>query len=339
MDQNYNIKNIRDLLKKGFTPEDLLELTYDEPPFRPVYDEFSTSPGKGQIVQRLIEYAERQSLLDHLLDCAKERNQACYDQYQPYTASPANSPLPPAFRQAVTALNSPIQTERLNAVESLAALVAKYPQAQDNLAEAVQNAAYPDVRVHGAFMLVQFKDVRAVPGLVEALHDRSSTVSLNTLPKLFKFGDINRYSNFLYTSDLPLDAEVFPRCYVAIFALGQIQNVIAAQELVEALKDEDTLMRRFAALSMKFLGDPKIIPILCKALKDEEWLVREAVAWTLGRIGDNKIIADLTALLSDESYEVRNSAIDALKHIGTPEALEAIDLWREARVDSIIQGW
>jgi HEAT repeat protein len=255
------------------------------------------------------------------------------------TASSTAPPLPLAVKQAVAALDSPIQTERLNALESLAALVAKYPVAQEKLAEAVQLADYPDVRIHAAFMLVQFKDVRAVPGLVEALQDRSSTINFNTLPELFKFDDVNRYNNFLYNSNLPPDMKVFPRCYVAIFALGQIQNVIATQELLKTLNDEDTLMRRFAALSMKFLGDPTIISILCKALKDEEWLVREAVTWTLGRIGDNKIIADLTALLSDESYEVRSSAIDALKHIGTPEALEAIDLWRKAQVDSIIQGW
>ncbi len=29
MGQDYNIKNIRTLLKRGFTPDDLLELTYD----------------------------------------------------------------------------------------------------------------------------------------------------------------------------------------------------------------------------------------------------------------------------------------------------------------------
>jgi hypothetical protein len=38
MGQNYNTKNIRVLLKQGFTPEELLELSYDEQAFRPVYN-------------------------------------------------------------------------------------------------------------------------------------------------------------------------------------------------------------------------------------------------------------------------------------------------------------
>lgn len=91
MAQHYNIRNIRTLLTEGFNAEELRELAYDEPIFRPVYEQLSSSAGKAEIVQRLIEYAERRVQMDKLLAWASERNPARYNQYQPYSDSPASS--------------------------------------------------------------------------------------------------------------------------------------------------------------------------------------------------------------------------------------------------------
>ncbi len=102
MDQHYNIRNIRTLLTEGFNAEELRELAYDEPIFRPVYDQLSSSAGKAEIVQRLIEYAERRVQVDKLLAWASERNPARYNQYQPYSDAPGGltTPSPSTSRPA-----------------------------------------------------------------------------------------------------------------------------------------------------------------------------------------------------------------------------------------------
>jgi hypothetical protein len=87
----YNIRNIRTMLTEGFNAEELRELAYDEPDFRPVYDQLSSSAGKAEIIQRLIEYAERRVKMDALLAWARERNPARYGQDQLYSDSPTSS--------------------------------------------------------------------------------------------------------------------------------------------------------------------------------------------------------------------------------------------------------
>jgi HEAT repeat protein len=284
MSQNYNIKNIRTLLKQGFTPDELLELSYDEPTFRPVYEQLSTSAGKGQIVQRLIEYAERQSLLDHLLNCARERNLASYEQYQPYTASPTGSLVPPAVKQAVATLDSPIQSERLNAVESLAALVAKHPVAQEKLADAVQHADYPDIRIQATFTLFQLKDLRAVPGLIEALNnDEKYLISESNLKVLEQIED----SDFLWPDWFLRPTKYWSVRFAAIWALGLIGDTSSASNLIKFLHTGGTGLSRI-------------------------------IAWALGRIGDTTAIPDLDQILRNAKEDACYEAAIALARMGAP---------------------
>lgn len=246
-------------------------------------------------------------------------------------------------------MDSPLQTERLNAIESLAALVAKYPVAQEKLAEAVQNADYPDVRVHAAFLLVQFKDVRAVPQLLEALSNKSQTIRLT---KLF---DLMKTEAVINSQAFPLDANL-PLCYVAAWALGYIKDGNTVQEIAKFLHDEDSRMRGFVVLAIGQIGDVNATQYLWESLSDEDrkvcqftaralgWIggsmavpnlvnvmhndidfdVREAATWALGQIGDAKAVPDLITALYSKSYEVRDRAAEALKQIGTSEALDAL---------------
>lgn len=86
MTLRYNSKNIRNLLIEGFTPEELRQLCYDVPVFRPVYHKLAQNTGKEEISHLLIEYAEQKRLVGTLLDEAKSRNPAAYEKYQPYEA-------------------------------------------------------------------------------------------------------------------------------------------------------------------------------------------------------------------------------------------------------------
>lgn len=103
----YNIRNIRTMLTEGFSPEELRELVFDEPDFRPVYDQLSSSAGKAEIVQRLIEYAERRVKMDKLLAWARERNPDRYGQDQQYSDSPSS---PTSFSPPSPTYSSPLPT-------------------------------------------------------------------------------------------------------------------------------------------------------------------------------------------------------------------------------------
>ncbi len=94
--QLYHLPNIRDFLINGFNDLDLRRLCYDVPDFRPVYDELAQGTGKAQIVDKLIEYAEKTLQLDTFLALAKERNPARYEKHGPYYA---DDPIPVLQKQ------------------------------------------------------------------------------------------------------------------------------------------------------------------------------------------------------------------------------------------------
>lgn len=81
---SYNTKNIRAFLLEGFTDEALRHLCYDNPPFRPVYEKFGSAMSKNQVIQELLDYAERRDLMETLLTITKEANPAKYEMHQPY---------------------------------------------------------------------------------------------------------------------------------------------------------------------------------------------------------------------------------------------------------------
>lgn len=80
----YNLRNIRTLFIEGFSEEELRDFCFDNPQFRPVYNQFPRNGGKTEIVRQLIDYAEQKVLLEALLVWAKEHNPTRYEQHQPY---------------------------------------------------------------------------------------------------------------------------------------------------------------------------------------------------------------------------------------------------------------
>jgi hypothetical protein len=77
--QLYNIANIRALFTEGFDDQELRTLCFDIPDFRTVYEQFAAGMSKVDIIQRLIEYAERHMQMETLLALARELNPARYD--------------------------------------------------------------------------------------------------------------------------------------------------------------------------------------------------------------------------------------------------------------------
>jgi serine/threonine protein kinase len=83
----YILKNIRGLiteLTEALTEEELRQLYFDLPEFKPVHHQLARSNGKAEIINRLLEYAEQTLQLDDMLALAKEHNRALYEKHQPY---------------------------------------------------------------------------------------------------------------------------------------------------------------------------------------------------------------------------------------------------------------
>lgn len=91
MDKQYNLKNIRALLTEGFTAEELRRLCFDEPEFRPVYNQLAQNTGKAAIIDEIIAYADKELQMETVLALAKRHNPARYAKHQPYAEVTTNS--------------------------------------------------------------------------------------------------------------------------------------------------------------------------------------------------------------------------------------------------------
>lgn len=75
----WNTAVVRELLAAAFSDEELTSFCFDH--FRPIYDDFSVGMGKGQKVQRLLDYCVRQRQLERLLSLVADSNPAQYALY------------------------------------------------------------------------------------------------------------------------------------------------------------------------------------------------------------------------------------------------------------------
>lgn len=84
MAATYIWPNLRTLLLEGFTEDELRQFCFDIPDFKPLYPQLARYSSQADIVQQVLEYAERTSKIEFLLAWAKERNPAQYERHQPY---------------------------------------------------------------------------------------------------------------------------------------------------------------------------------------------------------------------------------------------------------------
>jgi len=104
----------------------------------------------------------------------------------------------------------------------------------------------------------------------------------------------------------------------------------AVPTLIEALGDEDRRVRGGVARALGGIGEPAV-PALIKALGDEDEIVRLRALRALGGIGKpaKDAVPVLIKALGDEDENVRLCAVRALRGIGTPEALKAIEAYKQ----------
>lgn len=95
-------------------------------------------------------------------------------------------------------------------------------------------------------------------------------------------------------------------------------------ELIAALQNEDSNVRRVAAEALGRLGYPRAVEPLIIALRDEDPHVRRAAAKALGNIGDARAVKFLVMALHDDNRYVRRAAVVALRKIRDPRAAEPL---------------
>ncbi|HJR06285.1 MAG TPA: HEAT repeat domain-containing protein [Pyrinomonadaceae bacterium] len=107
----------------------------------------------------------------------------------------------------------------------------------------------------------------------------------------------------------------------AVAVLQQIGTARATAVLIEALQDEDEVVRENAAFALGQIGDRQAVGPLIEALNYDEYLaVRWRAASALGHIGGERAVARLIEALWDEDSDVSDSAAYALAEMGGEQA-------------------
>jgi len=103
-----------------------------------------------------------------------------------------------------------------------------------------------------------------------------------------------------------------------ILALGQKFNKgsRAVDSLIEALENNDPLMREAIIQSLGKIGDPETIPFLLPFLTDRRFAIRLTTVKALGDIGDKQAIPFLKDVaVKEKEFYIKEAALSALKTI------------------------
>jgi HEAT repeat protein len=144
------------------------------------------------------------------------------------------------------------------------------------LLDALRRDSHLTVLATAANALLQFRDSRIVPALIEGLRDP---------------GDWRR-------------AE-------AARALGERADGAAAAALIAALADESGHVRYCVSAALARIGRP-VVPGLIEALESRNPIVRREVVSILETIGDREAIPAIVRRRNDEDEQVRWAVADAL---------------------------
>jgi tetratricopeptide (TPR) repeat protein len=82
-EREYNLSVVRELLTAAFDETEIIHFCYDTPDFRPVHEQIGQHMSKAEIINQLIEFSERQLLMEQLLTNVRRLNPRQYERYQP----------------------------------------------------------------------------------------------------------------------------------------------------------------------------------------------------------------------------------------------------------------
>jgi HEAT repeat protein len=121
--------------------------------------------------------------------------------------------------------------------------------------------------------------------------------------------------------------ESAPVRFKAAEILGTMGDV-AVGKLIDRFGEEEGQNKRFITYALKQTGDEKVIPYLVEAVEDEDAIVRKVAVRGLGELKAVNQIDSISKGLTDDDWGVRLAGIRSLGDLGTEES---IDLIKKAR--------
>jgi HEAT repeat protein len=190
------------------------------------------------------------------------------------------------------------------------------------------------VRARAALALGRIGDKRAVEPLFLALKDPEDDVRIGACLGLGFFKDPSTFDEI--TNVLLDDPKIEVR-QAAAKALGNTGHPAAVPFLMEALRDPYWWFERETAAgdllnAIEKMGEAAL-EALIEALKDKEGAVRKFAAILLGRMGNPRAIEPLGMALYDLHHDVGKASAEALVNFGVNsfevlvEALEHPEMW------------
>ncbi|HLO33680.1 MAG TPA: HEAT repeat domain-containing protein [Anaerolineales bacterium] len=201
------------------------------------------------------------------------------------------------------------------------------------LLEALQGE-YFTVRSRSAIALGKMAEPKALQPLLQALKDREDEVRSAACLALGFYQDPSTFDDI--TNVLLDDPKIEVR-QAAAKALGNTQHPAALPYLMEALHDSFWWYEREYAASdllsaIEKMGSAAVDPLI-ETLGDKEGTVRKFAAILLGKLGDPRAMEALGMALYDMHHEVGKVSAEALAHFGAPavdvlmEALSHPEMW------------
>jgi len=190
------------------------------------------------------------------------------------------------------------------------------------------------VRARAAIALGRIGDKQAVQPLFIALKDPDDDVRIGACLGLGSFKDPSTFDEI--TNVLLDDPKIEVR-QAAAKALGSTQLPAAVPYLMEALRDpfwwyEREMQAGDLFTAIENMGAFAVEPLI-EALKDPEGAVRKYAALLLGRIGDSRAVEPLGMALYDLHHDVGKVSAEALVNFGVSsfeilvEALDHPEMW------------
>ena len=175
------------------------------------------------------------------------------------------------------------------------------------------------------------KSIVPLLGVLKHSNDRVRRYAIEALGKI---GDQRVVEQFI---DLLKDRSIYIRVS-AVTALGNLKDLRAVEPLCFLLEDEHDLVRISAAIALSKLNDLRAVDPFIAALDYDNPSMRYRAALGLGLLRSEKAVKPLISHLTDMGIasiffqdRVQDGVAEALKRIGTPESLAAVEGWRKSQ--------
>lgn len=232
----------------------------------------------------------------------------------------------------------PISRKAVNALGSI-----KGKSALPALFQVLHNPANPSyLRQRAAWAIGEMQEPKIALDLAKFLHDNDASVRQSVALALGHTGNRNVVKNLLKV--VMQDTDEMARRY-AIVALGELRDTRAVAPLIKYFKTGKEKAPAsighalFNIATPKALAAAETIFIQEATRKDLTHSRMEHAILRLGQLNSPKVITMLTELLNDKTpvrFPSQRSkselAAEALRKIGTPEALSVLTTWQRNRL-------